>query len=77
VFNAKVRADGRFFRGAVEVKTQKFAQGLESGKEYFGVVFDSQVGQTHYVEYDRADFASFASDELESLPGEFMLICSV
>jgi len=32
------------------------------------------VGETHYVEYDGADFAVFRSDELEGLPGEYRLI---
>jgi hypothetical protein len=59
VFTARVKADGRFFMGYVETSTGKIAHKLELGNEYFGFVFDSLVGQTHYVEYDGADFAVF------------------
>lgn len=65
MFAAKVKADGRFF-----IATHK----LEPGKEYYGVVFDSFVGQTPYVECAGQDIAFFRSDELENLPGEYRLV---
>jgi hypothetical protein len=73
MFTAKVKVDGRFFIGAIEVAAHRDAYALESGKRYQGHVLDSVPTHTHYVELNNATWEEFNSEELEDLPGDFRL----
>jgi len=73
MFTARIKADGRFFIGAIEVPAQRDAHKLEPGKRYQGHVLDSMPTQTQYVEFNHATWGEFSSVELEDLPGDFRL----
>jgi len=74
MFTAEVKADGRFFIGAIELGAhQRDAYALEPDKRYLGHVLDSVPTQTHYVELNTATWEEFNSEELEDRPGDFRL----
>ena len=74
MFTARVKADSRFFMGDTDIETGRDAHKLEAGKTYSGNVIDSMPTETHYIEFSRAKRATFRSDELEELPGNYRLI---
>jgi len=62
MFTAKVKADGRFFIGAIELGAhQRDAYALEPDKRYLGHVLDSVPTQTHYVELNTATWTCWMS----------------
>ena len=74
MFTAKVKADGRFFIGAIEVAPHhRDAYTLQPGKRYLGHVLDTVPTRTHSVELKNATWEEFNSEELEDLPGDFRL----
>lgn len=73
MFTARVKADGRFFMGAIEIPAYRDVHKLEPGKRYQGHVLDSMPTETQYVEFNRATWAEFSSEELEDLPGDYRL----
>ena len=73
MFAARVKVDGRLFVACID-DTESKACKLESGRRYWGLLYDSIMGQTPYIEWNEADFASLNSDELEALNGEYRLI---
>jgi hypothetical protein len=76
-FTAKVKADGRFFLGSIELlpdDEERTALNLQPGKRYKGLVFDSMPTLTHYVEFNKCSLGEFSSKELEDLPGDYRLL---
>jgi hypothetical protein len=76
-FTAKVKADGRFFIGSIELlhdDEERMAHNLQPGKKYKGLVFDSMPTLTQYIEFNKCSLGEFESNELEDLPGNYKII---